>query len=72
MSQEIDSCRDSGDDNGERPNSASVPSLPRSSKRRREKEEYGNDHVKHNVTGSAGFFVVDPELSKTIEKFQTM
>ena len=66
MSQEIDLCRDSGDANGERPNSASLPSLPRSSKRLRDKEESRNGHVKHNVKGSAGF-VVDLELEDEVE-----
>jgi hypothetical protein len=74
MSQRIDFCRDSGDDNGERPNSASIPSLSPSSKRLRDKKASLNDaHLLNGngpryktATSSAGF-VVDLELADKVE-----
>jgi hypothetical protein len=74
MSQEIDLCRDSYDDNGEQPYSTSVPSLPPSRKRRRDKEASCDDaHPRNNegpgnknATGSAEF-VVDLELAYEVE-----
>jgi hypothetical protein len=58
MSQVIDNlCGDS--DNGERPNTASVPPLPVSGKRPRDKEESENGPVNKTAKGSAKF-VVDP------------
>jgi hypothetical protein len=61
MSQVIDNlCEDSGGDNGERPNTASVPPLPVSGKRPRDKEESENGPVKQEK-GSAKF-VVDLNL----------
>jgi hypothetical protein len=73
MSQEIDLCRDS-DDDGEQPNTASVPSLPLSRKRPRDKEESSNDAHPRNEngpgnktgTGSAKF-VVDLERADKVE-----
>jgi hypothetical protein len=73
MSQEIDLCDDSGD-NGEWPNTASVPSLSLSRKRHRDNEESSNDDHPHNekfpglktTTGSAEF-VVDLELADEVE-----
>jgi hypothetical protein len=70
MSQVIDLYEDSDDDNGECPNTASVPPLPLSLKRRRENEESSNDTRPHSengtgdktVTGSAEF-VFDLELA---------
>jgi hypothetical protein len=66
MSQEIDLCQGDSDDNGERPNTASVPLLPRSSKRLRDTEEYWNGPVHNNATGSAEF-VFDLELADEVE-----
>jgi hypothetical protein len=71
MSQVIDLCEDS-DDNGEWPNTASVPSLPLSRKRPRDKEESSNDaHPcsenfpgNKTATGSAEFAV---ELADEVE-----
>jgi hypothetical protein len=65
MSQEIDLCRDSGGDNGER------PITTRSSKRLREKKASFNDANddgpgRKTATGSAGF-VVDLELADEVE-----
>jgi hypothetical protein len=73
MSQEIDLCQDS-DDNGEWSNTASIPSLPRSSKRLRNKKEACNDTHPHieddpgnkTATGSAES-VVDMELADQVE-----
>jgi hypothetical protein len=73
MSQEIDLCEDSGD-NGEWPNTASVPSLPLSRKRHWDKEESSNDdhprtekcHGGKTTTGSAEF-IVDLELADEVE-----
>jgi hypothetical protein len=73
MSQVIDLCQDS-DDNGEWPNTASVPSLPVSRKRRWDKEESCTDaHPcsenfpgKKTATGSAEF-VVDLEIADELE-----
>jgi hypothetical protein len=70
MSHEIDMCRDSGDDNGERPNTAlPLSSLPRSrersfsvSKKRRWEKDASSNHANGPATGSAGF-VVDLELA---------
>jgi hypothetical protein len=67
MSQVLDFCKD-GYDNGQWPNTASVPSLPVSRKRFRDNEESFNDvHPRNNngpgkktTTGSAEF-VVNPE-----------
>jgi hypothetical protein len=64
MSQVIDLCRDSGD--GKWPNTASVPSLPRSSKRLRDKKESSNDSGEKTATGSTEF-VVDLELADEVE-----
>jgi hypothetical protein len=66
-------CEDS-DDNGEWPNTASVPSLPISRKRPRDKEESSNETHPRNedgpgnktATGSAEF-VVDLELADELE-----
>jgi hypothetical protein len=55
MSQKIDLCEDS-DDNGERPNTASAPSLPLSGKRPRDR----------NTTGSTAFGV-DLKLADEME-----
>jgi hypothetical protein len=76
MSQEIDLFRGSSgdDDNGERPNTASVPSLPRSSKRLRDIKELSNESltrhkngpVHNNAAGSAEV-VVDLELADEVE-----
>jgi hypothetical protein len=65
MSQVIDLCEDSGDDDGEWPNTASVPSLPLFGKRPRDKEESFDDaHLRNengpgnkNATGSAAFVI---------------
>jgi hypothetical protein len=74
MSRVIDLCEDS-DDNGEWPNTASVPSLPLSRKRPRDKEELSNDASlsrnengpgNNTATGSAEF-VVDLELADKVE-----
>jgi hypothetical protein len=54
MSQVIDLCEDSSDDNGESPNTASLPSLPLSRKRRRDKEESSNDaHPRNDGAGKS-------------------
>jgi hypothetical protein len=74
MSQETDLYGDYGDDNGEQPNRASVPSLPQTRKRRRDKEGSCDDaHPRNddgpgnkNTTGSAEF-VVDLELAYEVE-----
>jgi hypothetical protein len=76
MSQEIKLSEDS-DDNGEWPNTASVPSLPLSRKRPREKEELSNHFYPCNesgpggktVTGS-GEFVADLELADEVDNKQ--
>jgi hypothetical protein len=72
MSQVIDLCEDS-DDNEERPNAASLPSLPLSFKRPRDKEKSSNDTFLRNngpvnktAKGSAEF-VVDLELANDAE-----
>jgi hypothetical protein len=76
MSQVIDLCEGS-DDNGEWPNAntASVPSLPLSRKRPRDKEELsndihprknGNDPVNKTATGSAEF-IDDLELANEVQ-----
>jgi hypothetical protein len=77
MSQVIDLCEDSRDDdndNGEWPNTASIPSLPLSRKRCRDKEELSNDaHSRYenglgNKTGTGSAeFVVDLELADEVE-----
>jgi hypothetical protein len=73
MSRLIDLCDDS-DDNGEQPITASLPSLPLSKKRPRDKEESSDDaHPRNenvptdkNAPGSAEF-VVDLELVDEVE-----
>jgi hypothetical protein len=73
MPQAIDLCEDS-DDNGEWSNTASVPPLPLSGKRPRDKEESSNDaHSRNgkgprtkNATGLAEF-AVDLELADEVE-----
>jgi hypothetical protein len=73
MSQVIGLCDDS-DDNEEWPNTASVPSLPVSRKRPRDREESSTDAHPHNengpgkniATGSAEF-AVDLELADELE-----
>jgi hypothetical protein len=69
MSQVFDLCEGS-DDNGEWPNAASVPPLPLSRKRRRDKEESSNDAHHRNENGpgnniATGWakFVFDLELA---------
>jgi hypothetical protein len=57
---------ENSDDNGQRPNSDSVPSLPCSSKRLRDKKESRNDSGRKAVTGSAKF-VFDLELADGVE-----
>jgi hypothetical protein len=74
MSRLIDLCEGGSENNGERPNAASVPSLPRSSKRLRDKKESSNDaHLrkdngpgKKTATGSTEL-VVDLELAEEVE-----
>jgi hypothetical protein len=68
MSQVIDLCE--GDDNGGWPNAASVPPLPLTRKRRRDKEESSNDAHPRNENGlgkktATGWveFVFDLELA---------
>jgi hypothetical protein len=51
MSQVIDLCADNDDDNGEWLNTASIPSLPLSRKRRRDKEESSYDAHSRNENG---------------------
>jgi hypothetical protein len=76
MYQEIDLCQDSSDYNRERPNSTSIPSLPRSSKRLRDKRESHNEahprnesesRYKTTATGSAPGFVADLDLTDEVE-----
>jgi hypothetical protein len=63
MSQVLELCKDiSSDDNGECPNTTSVPPLPVSRKRPRDSEELPNDHPRNDndpgdktATGSAEF-----------------
>ncbi len=71
MSQVIDLCE--GDDNGEWPNAASVPPLPLSRKRRRDKEEESSNDAhpdngpgNNTATGWAEF-VFDLELADEVE-----
>jgi uncharacterized protein YerC len=66
MSERVVMCRDSGDDSGEGPNSASIPTLPRSTKRLRDKTESGNGPVKKTARGSAKF-VYDLEFVDEVE-----
>jgi hypothetical protein len=72
MSQKID---EDSDDNGEWPNTASVPSIPLSRKRPRDKEESSNDANSRNENGpgnntATGLaeFVVDLELTDEVEE----
>jgi hypothetical protein len=64
MSHAIDLCRNSGD--GKWPKTASVPSLPRSSKRLRDKKESGNHSGKKTATDSTEV-VVDLEPADEVE-----
>jgi hypothetical protein len=73
MSQIIDLCRDS-DGDGERPNTASVPSLQLSRKRPRDKEESSNDALPRNENGPGNKtatgsekFVVELELADEVK-----
>jgi hypothetical protein len=74
MSGVIDLCEDGDDDNGEWPNTASVPSLPLFRKRSRDKDESSNVAHSRNengpetetATGSAKF-VVDLEFADEVE-----
>jgi hypothetical protein len=74
MSQVFDLCEGS-DDNGEWPNAASVPPLPLSRKRRRDREEASNDANHRNENGlgnktaTSGWakFVFDLELADEME-----
>jgi hypothetical protein len=73
MSQVIDLCEGS-DDNGVWPNAASVPPLPLSRKRRRDKEESSNDAHPRNESGpgsrtATGWakFVFDLEFADEVE-----
>jgi hypothetical protein len=71
MSQVIDLCRDSGD--GKWPNTASVPSLPRSSKRPRDEESSYDAHPRNEngpgnkTTIGSAEFIVDLELADEVE-----
>jgi hypothetical protein len=74
MSQVIDLCQDSCDDDGERPNTAPVPSLLFSVKRPRDNENSSNGAHPRNengpgnktATGSAKF-AVDQERADEVE-----
>jgi hypothetical protein len=65
MSQVIASCEDS-DDNGQRPNTASVPSPPLSRKRPRDKKGSRNGPKNKTATGSIDF-VVNLERADEVE-----
>jgi hypothetical protein len=74
MSQEIDLCRDTGDDNRVRPNTASVPPFPLTRKRAREIKEFfigahpRNENGPKNKTATvAAESVVDLELADEVE-----
>jgi hypothetical protein len=67
MSQVIDLCEDS-DDNGEQPMTASVPSLPLSGKRPRNKEESSNYAHLRNKNGPRDKFEDEVEVSPNNKK----
>jgi hypothetical protein len=62
MSQVIDVCEGDSDDNGERPNTAYIPSLPLSRKRPRDKETRNENEPGNKTATHSTHFVVDLDL----------